>query len=164
MTVIIVTGTPGTGKTELAKALAAKLNYDYFDVKMFIANKKFYTGYDKKRQTYIVDENKLVKAMLKVIKGRNMVIDSHLAHELPAKYVDLCIVTKCEIKTLRQRLKKRGYSEEKIKENIDAEIFDICLNEAYEAGHKLLVVDTSKRTISEILSSLSYVMPPIAQK
>lgn len=164
MTVIVVTGTPGTGKTELAKALAAKLNYDYFDVKMFIANKKLYAGYDKKRDTYIVDEKRLVKAMLKAIKGRNIVVDSHLAHELPAKYVDLCIVTKCEIKILRERLKERGYTEEKIKENVDAEIFDICLNEAYEAGHKLLVIDTSKRTISEILSSLPDVMPSITKK
>jgi len=57
----------------------------------------------------------------------------------------LCIVTKCDLKKLESRLKKRKYSQSKIRENLDAEIFDVCLNEAKENGHKIMVVDTTKR-------------------
>ena len=32
MRIIIVTGTPGTGKTTIAKKLAKKLNFHYLDV------------------------------------------------------------------------------------------------------------------------------------
>ena len=71
-------------------------------------------------------------------------IDSHLSHYLPPKYVSLCIVTKCELKNLEKRLKKRGYVQTKIRENLDCEIFDICLNEAKENKHKIKIVDTTK--------------------
>jgi adenylate kinase len=62
---------------------------------------------------------------------------------LPKKYVDLCIVTKCGLKTLEKRLKKRGYKKQKIRENLDCEIFDICLNEAKEKGHNIKIIDTT---------------------
>ena len=32
----------------------------------------------------------------------------------------------------------------KVRENLDAEIFDICLNEAKENKHKIIVLDTTK--------------------
>ena len=31
-----------------------------------------------------------------------------------------------------------------MRENLDAEIFDVCLNEAKENKHKVIVVDTTK--------------------
>lgn len=78
----------------------------------------------------------------KIIDG--IIIDSHLSHYLPKRYVDLCIVAKCELKVLERRLKKRRYSKDKIRENLDAEIFDVCLNEAKENKHKILVINTTK--------------------
>ena len=48
------------------------------------------------------------------------------------------------IKVLEKRLEKRGYGKEKIRENLDVEIFDTCLTEANEAGHDVVVVDTTK--------------------
>ena len=68
-----------------------------------------------------------------------------MSHYLPKKYVDLCIVTKCGLKKLKKRLEKRKYNKKKIRENLDCEIFDICLNEAMEKGHKVKIVDTSKK-------------------
>ena len=61
---------------------------------------------------------------------------------MPRKYVDKCIITKCDLKELEKRLQKRKYSKEKIRENLDAEIFDTCRVEALEAGHNVEVVNT----------------------
>jgi len=36
------------------------------------------------------------------------------------------------------------YSKEKVRENLDSEIFDVCLVEAKENGHKIKIVDSSK--------------------
>jgi len=146
MKVIIITGTPGTGKTTLAKKLSKKLNYHPIDVNKIVKENKLDREYDKKRKCYVVDIKKLNKALTKIINNssRPLIIDSHLSHYLPKKYVDLCIVTKCELKELQRRLKKKKYDENKIRENLDCEIFNICLNEAKEAGHKLIVIDTTK--------------------
>lgn len=156
MVVVIVTGTPGTGKTLLAKELAKK-GFEYVDANKVIEENKLVESFDKKRDTNVVDEKKLSDAFVKLIKSSkaaNIVIDSHMSHCIPAKYVDVCIVTKCGLKVLKKRLEKKGYSKEKVRENLDAEILDICLNEADEAGHKLLIVDTTKRSPKEIAKSL----------
>ncbi|MBI2208729.1 adenylate kinase family protein [Candidatus Woesearchaeota archaeon] len=151
MKTIIVTGTPGTGKTQLAKKLASKLNFDYIDVNKMIKKYNISEGYDKKRKTKIVDVAKLNKTLIREIsnfkkdkKTKGIIIDSHLSHYLPEKYVDLCIVTKCDLKALQERLKKRKYPKEKIRENLDAEIFDICSVEAREKGHNILVIDCTR--------------------
>ena len=156
MKVICVTGTPGTGKTTLAKKLAKLKKYEYIDVNKVIESSGLKESYDKKKKCSVIDVKKLNKALITLIKGFDcdgVVIDSHLSHYLPSKYVDLCIVTKCSnLKKLEGRLKKRGYIKSKIRENLDCEIFDICLNEANELKHKIKVIDTSKRyKIGEII-------------
>ena len=146
MNVIIVSGTPGTGKTKVAKLISKKYNYKYIDVNSLIKSKKLFDYFDKKRNSRVVETNKLNKFLIDLINklNTNMILDSHLSHFLPRKYVNLCIITKCDTKTLMARLKKRGYNKLKIKENIESEIFNVCLNEAKENGHNILVIDTTK--------------------
>ena len=149
MKVIIVTGTPGTGKTTLSKKISKKLNFQYLDVNDVIqSNPNLITGFDKKRDSKIIDEKKLANTLAKLIKSnkRNLIIDSHLSHYINKKLVSLCIVTRCsDLKKLKERLKKRKYKKEKIKENMEAEIFDVCLIEAMQYQENILVVDTCKR-------------------
>lgn len=146
MKAIIVTGSIATGKTTVAKKLAKIKNYKYVDVHKLIEENKLSCGYDKKRKTKIVDVAKLNKFLIKLIENskEKLIIDSHLSHYLPAKYVSLCFVTKCDIKVLKKRLEKRKYSKEKIRENLDAEILDICLNEALENKQKVKIIYTTK--------------------
>lgn len=151
MRVIVVTGTPGTGKTALSKKLAKRLNFLYVDVNNLISKYKLSEGYDAKRKTRIIDVNKLNKFLIMHIKNlkkdkklKGVIIDSHLSHCLPREYADLCIVAKCDIKELIRRLKKKGFHKSKIQENLQAEIFDVCHNEAVENKHNILIADTSK--------------------
>jgi len=157
MKTIIITGTPGTGKSTLAKLIAKRLHFKRIDVSSLIKKKKISEGYDRKRKTKIVDTKKLNRELMSIIKNskQNLIIDSHLSHYLPKKYVDLCIVVKCGLKKLYGRLKRRKYSKEKIRENLDAEIFEVCLDEARKFGHKIRIVDTtSKKEISHLLKWL----------
>ena len=147
--IIIFTGTPGTGKTIISKELSKIIKHNYLDVNEIIKKHKLREYYDKKRHTYVVDENKLVKLLIKEIKNnKNLVIDSHLSHYIPSKYVDLCIVTTTELKELKKRLTKRKYIPLKVKENLEAEAFAICLVEALEAKHKVIQLDTTKKTVN----------------
>lgn len=143
--IIIITGTSGSGKTKVAREIAKKYKLKYVDVGSLIIKNKLYDKYDRKFKSYIVDERKLNRFLIKLIKKeKNLVLDSHLSHYLDKKYVDLCIVTKCDLKILKKRLEKRKYSKEKIKENLEAEILDTCLVEALERKHKVKIVDTTK--------------------
>ena len=151
MKTVIVTGTPATGKTTLSKKLAKKLDFYYLDVNESIKKHKLSEGYDKKRKTKIVDVDKLNKFLINTIKEikstkkyNGIIIDSHISHYLPRKYADLCIVTKCGIKELNKRSKNKKFHKSKIQENLQAEIFDICYNEAVGRKHNIIAVDTTK--------------------
>ncbi len=144
MKVIIISGTPGTGKSTLAKKLAKEKHYKYIDANECVKKEKLYDSYDKTFKTYDVDIAKFKSYFEKLIKSskENIIIDSHLSHYISPKLVSSCIITKTSIPKLRLRLKKRKYSLKKIQENVDSENFDICYNEAVELGHKVKVVIT----------------------
>jgi adenylate kinase len=145
MKIICVSGSVGTGKSTLSKKLAKSLKFKYIDVTKEIKKNKLSIGYDEERDCLIIDEKKLIKFLVeKIKKSKNLIIDSIFAHLIPKKYVDLCIITTCDIGKLRDRLKKRKYSPNKIKENVEAEIFDTFVIEAKEKKHNLLVLNTTE--------------------
>lgn len=151
---MIITGSPGTGKSTLAKVLVKKLGLKRLDLHRYY--KLISTGYDRSKQSYDIDYLKferLVKEKLKLAK-KGLIVDSHISHLLPRKMVDWCIVLTCsDLKTLEARLRKRNYSPKKIRENLDAEIFQVCLAEARENKHKVLVFDTSKKMDPEKIAA-----------
>ena len=155
--IVTITGTPGAGKTYISRKLT---NFDYIDLNRIIKEERLYDSYDRKDKTYDVDVKKLkklwkrfgkykekplkVKAKMTLIelkqslkKHAGIIIDSHLSHHMPS---DLCIVVKSDIKTIAKRLKKRGYAEKKIRDNIESEIFDVCLEEARDLGRNIVVI------------------------
>src|SRR3989344_6217143 len=149
--VICVSGSVGCGKTTISKELAKKINYQYLSLNELIKEKKLEGKHLKKFDSYEVDIKKLNKVVEKIIKNskKNLVIDGHMSHYLDKKYVDLCVVCKCDLIELKRRLEERKYNKDKIRENLDSEIFDVCLVEAFENKHKVLVVQTDENSVNE---------------
>lgn len=149
--IIAISGTPGTGKSKIARQLAKKLSANLIDIKRLL--KKVPCRLDKKRKTKIVDPRDLQKAVNKeLVKGTN-IIEGVLAHLLKADFV---IVLRTNPRTLEKRLAKRNWSKAKIKENIEAEILDEITIEALGKHRRIFEIDTSKRvrvsTITQIIS------------
>jgi len=141
---IAVSGTPGVGKTTLAKYLAKKLKF--FRLDLHGHYKEISKSYDLKKHCYDINLKEFKKLVLNVKKEKDIIIDSHISHLLPRKEVNLCIVITCSnLKKLEKRLKKRSYSKQKIRENLDAEIFQVCLMEAKERKQKMIVIDSSSK-------------------
>lgn len=145
--IIIITGSVGAGKTTLAKTYE-KRGYTHLDINQLIKKHKLYDSYDRKNKCFVVDEKKLARWLEQRIKEarknkQKLVMDSHLSHSISPKYVDLCIVVTCDLKTLYKRLKKRGYSKKKIGDNLECEIMEVCYTEAIEKGHKVKKIKKS---------------------
>jgi adenylate kinase len=138
---ILITGTPGTGKSTLGKKIAKALRLQYVDIHSYVIKHKLHDGYDRTRKCYLIPEKTLRK--IANLYADDVVLDSHMSHEI--KSADVCIVTTCDLSVLSKRLQKRKYNASKIAENVEAEAFEICKMEAIEKGHKVLVVDTSKK-------------------
>jgi len=146
----MVTGTPGAGKTSIAKRLAKTLGLVYIDVNALI--KKCSELIDSKDRdgTLVIDEDKL-ETMLGAREG---VIDSHLSHYAPKRIGDVCIVVRCAPRVLKKRLEARGYSKQKIADNLESEIMNVCGADAFDRGHRILEVDTTTRLLRKTVALL----------
>jgi adenylate kinase len=144
---IAITGTPGTGKTSVCKAL----RHEFIDLNSVIEEKGFYTGIDNKRACFIADLDKLKKYVKNKEKEKKgvLLIESHLAHFLNP---DVAIELRANPFLLAERLKQRGFSAQKIKENVEAEMLDIILAEAVQRCRVVYEVDTSGKRIEEVAS------------
>jgi adenylate kinase len=144
---IIFTGTPGTGKTTLAKEVSLLLKKKLIIISDFAKNNNLFEYFDKNKETYEVNYKKLNKLLINEInKSEDLIlIEGHMSHFLPKKYVDLCFVCKTELKELKNRLNLRQYNEQKVKENLECEIFDVCLTEALELGHNVKIINTNSK-------------------
>ena len=115
---IIISGTPGTGKTTLANSLKKGLKFDHLEIHDHY--KEISLGYNRKKQCYDIDL-KQFEAIIKKKKKESkagLIVDTHIAHLLPKKIVDLCIILTCSnLKKLEKRLQEKKYSKKKIREN-----------------------------------------------
>jgi len=142
---IAITGTPGTGKSSVCERL--KKRYPVIDLNELIENEKLYSGMDKERKAKIVDIDALIEHAAHLDIEGITIFEGHLAHYLP---VDIVIVLRASPSELRKRLGKKGFSEAKAKENIEAEALDVILVEAVERSDNVYEIDTSSKDIEEV--------------
>lgn len=150
--IIAVTGTPGVGKTTVSKLLAEKLGYEYVNLRDYALEKGI--G-EMKGDELEVEVDELAYNFEKDFKGKNVVVDGHLSHFLNA---DLVIVLRANPKLIAERLKERGYSREKLGENVEAELVDVILVEALEENENVIEVDTTGKTPEEVVEEILNLM------
>lgn len=128
---IAVTGTPGTGKSVFARALAKRLGVPLVDLNALIAEKKIYK-LDSER-TKIADLSEMRREFVRAIKDtESVVVEGLLAYLLPKKLLTHVVVLRTEPKILKRRLRARKFSEAKTRENVEAEALDIILWEVVD--------------------------------
>ncbi len=156
--IVIISGTPGTGKTTIAKILSKALNGKLIDINQKVVENQFYT-LDSERETKIADIQKLEKHLVKLIQEINseyIIVEGHYADILPDELVYRAIILRTHPEILRDRLEQKKYSRTKISENLQAEILGVCSSHAYESyeAHKVYEINTSKMSIDKTINIL----------
>eukprot|EP00435_Cladocopium_sp_Y103_P073656 s33_g44.t1 len=148
---ILVTGTPGVGKTTFCEALAAATSLEHLEVSKMVREKRLYREWDDELDCSIFDE-----------ESGGCVVDFHSSSFLDESLLDLVVVLRVDTSTLYDRLEKRHYPESKVKQNVEAEIFQSCLDEVREVFEETDIQiwemphDTEAgQTLSQVACSLS---------
>ncbi len=142
---IIVTGSPGVGKTSVSKELGKMLKCIVFNEKQF-ALEKGLGKWDEEQDELIIPLGEFaaeIEALFK--KEKNAVIEGHLLCELRLK-PDYIVLIRADPEILESRLEARGYTAEKVQDNVFCEGIDYCKKHAernYDRG-KIVEIQSGK--------------------
>ena len=157
MQFIVITGSPGVGKTTIAKILSKKLKAKALSITNFILKNRIF---ENQRGEKVVEIKKLQKLLEKEIKKlrseKSLIIEGHLACEVSLPNPAKVIVLRRSLKKLKKEMEKRNYSKRKISDNLILEALDYFgensrthYKEVYEVFAK-----NKKATINKILKIL----------
>ncbi|MBR7152431.1 MAG: adenylate kinase family protein [Candidatus Methanomethylophilaceae archaeon] len=137
MTLVAITGTPGTGKTSIAGELRSR-GCTVVDLSQHIRDNGLRGDFDAERDTYEVDLDDLNDSLDMYRTDDVVYMEGHLSHFMDCSMI---VVLRCHPDVLAQRLKSRGYSDAKVGENVQSEVLDVILCESTESDIPVYEVD-----------------------
>ncbi|MGC9037469.1 MAG: AAA family ATPase [Candidatus Micrarchaeia archaeon] len=131
MQAIVITGTPGTGKSRLARLLKQKIkNAEIVNVNEFAIKHGLVIGEDEFGASIINTKKLSVLLNALVDKSRRtLILEGHLLCDMKIKNAK-AVVLREHLATLKKRMEMRGYRKRKIYDNLVAEATDYCGIEA----------------------------------
>ncbi|EMD67705.1 hypothetical protein COCSADRAFT_82406 [Bipolaris sorokiniana ND90Pr] len=153
---IVITGTPGVGKTTHAEQLAQATGLKHLSVNQIVKDEGFHEGKDEETGSWIVDEDKLLDYLesLPLHSTGGYILDWHACDLFPERWIDLVVVLRCDSSILYDRLTARGYTGKKLEENMDSEIMQVLLEEAREAYREEIVVELKSESTKDVEGNL----------
>ena len=147
----------GVGKSRLCQEIcAANKSLTYVNINDLAKREKFLLEYDEENQCHILDDDAVSDYLdseyfQKSTAPSGLVIDYHSAGIVPeTDHVHAIIVVRCSNDKLFDRLKQRKYSDKKIEQNIQSEIFQVCLDEAQESFDESIVHQLTNETEEDL--------------
>jgi len=164
---IIITGTPGTGKTthctQLADISSDRLRH--MNIGELVKEEDLHNGWDEQWRCWKVDDDKLLDHLIPILETSSSIahdspnpldshtgniIDWHSCSIFPLRLIDLVVVLRCDHTKLWERLEERNYPLHKIQENNTSEIMEVCLAEAIESYPKEIVIQLSSESVEDV--------------
>ncbi|KAK6177423.1 hypothetical protein SNE40_015527 [Patella caerulea] len=151
---ILITGTPGTGKTTLGQELAVRNNLKYINIGEVAKENDLFEGFDEEYQCPLMDEDRVIDELEDTMVEGGNVVDYHGCEFFPERWFHLVIVLRTDNSILYERLEKRGYSGKKLQDNIQCEIFRTILDEAIESYKENIVQELQSNTPEDMEENL----------
>ncbi len=154
---ILITGTPGTGKTTLSQEVAQLTGLNYINIGEVAKENNFYLNYDTELQSYELDEDKVIDELDDMMREGGNVVDYHGCDFFPERWFDIVFVLRTGNTLLYERLEKRAYSQRKIQENVQCEIFQTILDEARDSYKPEIVYELQSNTPEEMENNIQQI-------
>ncbi|KAI7834279.1 P-loop containing nucleoside triphosphate hydrolase protein [Kickxella alabastrina] len=147
---ILITGTPGTGKTTTSEMVALAAGLEKVTVGDLVKERNLHDGYNEDFDTYWLNEDKVVDEMESMMAAGGICVDFHTCGFFPERWFDLVVVLRADTKNVYDRLEGRGYKANKINENVESEIMRVVLDEALESYQEDVVLVLDSNTVDDM--------------
>lgn len=160
---ILITGTPGVGKSSIAKAVAEKASITWFDVSKLAVERGLVEEFDEKYNCPVIDEDKVVDSLESEVANGGYILDFYGADMFPEDWIDVVFVIRTENKVLYDRLTARGYKDVKLEHNLEYEMFGMALEEAKQGYDTNIVHEIENNTPEQIEDTVNRICAWIDQ-
>ena len=167
---LLVTGTPGTGKSSICSKLLEQLKdrYVLLNVGDYAKQHQLLEERDEERDCDVLDEEALIAHLQEYInkEAKSIIFDYHGCDLFPAEWFQAVFVLRTSNDELYRRLEARSYSESKLKENVECEIFQVILDEAREAFEEdeMKIVELENNTEQDQVRNVEAILDWIKSK
>lgn len=143
---MLVTGTPGVGKSTLAAELAIELGLRHIEIGAFARERDLVESYDEKLKCHVLQEDAVLDALEPIMATGGVVIDHHSSDWFPQRWFQAVAVLRTDTAALYDRLEARGYELLKLNHNVQAEIMQVVRDEAVESYPDVPTIECNNDT------------------
>ncbi|PKU65276.1 adenylate kinase isoenzyme 6 homolog [Dendrobium catenatum] len=152
---ILVTGTPGTGKTTTCSLLADATQLRHINVGDLVKTKNLHDGWDEVFECQIMNEELLCDEIEDMMEDGGNIVDYHGCDFFPEHWFDRVVVLQTDNSVLYDRLSSRGYMGAKLTNNMECEIFQVLLEEARSSYAADIVIPLQSNCVEDISSNVA---------
>lgn len=160
---ILITGTPGVGKTSISKAISEKNGMKWLDVSKWAVDKGLVEEFDEKYNCPVIDEDKVIDALEEDAKKGGYVLDFYGPDMFPEDWIDIVFVVRTDNPVLFDRLTARGYKDLKLQHNLEYEMYGMALEEAKEGYDENIVHELQNNTTEQLEDNINRICAWVEQ-
>lgn len=155
---VLVTGTPGVGKTYLCGLLALELGLRHIEVGAFAKERELLAEHDAEHDAYYMHEDAVLDELEGLMSDGGIVLDHHSCDWFPERWFQVAVVLHARTDVLYDRLTiGRGYSGTKLNANMEAEIMQVVAEEAVESYSKVEVLRLQNNDEAECKANVTVI-------
>ncbi len=149
----VITGNPGVGKHTISKELSKLVSLPMADLNKIAQD---FGLFEKNDETNDVDVEKLAKIIQEKFSKPSIFVGHLAPYVLPSNKIKKVIVLRKNPYDLIKIYEERGYSKNKIKDNLGSEVLGVIFHDAVNqfGAEKTVQIDVSTKNISETIKKV----------